>query len=305
MASFKTSCAGRFFDVTSATVGYEIRPGNTVTFMSEVDLTEAEMLRVGAASGSGAKPSYTALVVKAVALALREFPYANRRLFRPWWAPFSGWRIQQFLNCDVSVACERDLPGTEVAAFFDNLHCADKLTLTEITDWLRRLSNCDETSNRQWRDYKKAVSQLPHWLAALIIRLPVFFPSLWSKWRGGAVLISSPAKYGVDAVLGTWMSPLGVSFGLVRQRAVVRNGKVVVRPTFMLTLNFDRRVMAGAQAARFFHAIVRRLETADFEEASPRTGERATGARPPEAAGGRRSAEAFRATHRLADREGA
>ncbi len=50
------------------------------------------------------------------------------------------------------------------------------------------------------------------------------------------------------------------SFGLAKPRPVVRDGSVVVRPTFTLTLNLDRRLMAGAQAARFFERIVELLE---------------------------------------------
>ena len=39
-------------------------------------------------------------------------------------------------------------------------------------------------------------------------------------------------------------------------------GQVVAHPTFVLTLNFDRRLMAGAQAARFFKRIIDLLEQA-------------------------------------------
>jgi pyruvate/2-oxoglutarate dehydrogenase complex dihydrolipoamide acyltransferase (E2) component len=233
--------------------------------MSEVDLTEIELLRAGAASRGWIKPSYTAVVAKALALTLRDFPYANRRLL-PRLLPFRGARLQQFHDCDVAVACERDEPGAEVATFVDVLRGADRLPLEAIGSWLRRLSASTEDTNEQWHSYRRVVRRLPRWLAKLVVRLPVFLPSLWVRYRGAAAMISSPAKYGVDAVIGTWTSPLGVSFGLVRQRAVVRDDKVVARPTFLLTLNFDRRVMAGAQAARFFHEIVRRLEAADLGE---------------------------------------
>ena len=263
MASYNISRADSFFDMTRSIVGHEVRPGNTVTFMSEVDLTELELLRARAASEGRAKPSYTAAVAKALALALRELPYANRRLL-PKLLPFRAARLQQFLNCDVAVACERDEPGAEVATFVDVLRDADRLPIDEINSWLRRLAASTEATNEQWRAYRGIVKRLPRWLSKLVVRMPVFFPKLWARYRGAAAMISSPAKYGVDAVIGTWTSPLGVSFGLVRQRAVVREGRVVARPTFMLTLNFDRRVMAGAQAARFFHEIVRRIEAADF-----------------------------------------
>jgi hypothetical protein len=90
-------------------------------------------------------------------------------------------------------------------------------------------------------------------------------PSLWTKYRGAAVLVSSPAKYGVDVVAGTWTHPLGVSFGIAKKRPIVRGDAIVACPTFTLTLSFDRRVMAGAQAARLFRRIVDRLEKAESE----------------------------------------
>jgi hypothetical protein len=264
-AGFVVEAKNKFFEATRAIVEYEIRPGNTVSFVSEVDLTEVEQVRARASRGN--KPSYTAFVVKAVALALRDFPYANRRVVRSLWPPLLGVRLQRFQKQDVAVACERDFPGSESTAFIDIVKDADQLSLHEITDTLFALSQCDASNNKQWREFSTLITRLPCWLSAQLIRLPCFVPKLWVKYRGGAVLISSPAKYGVDAVVGTWSHPLGVSFGLVKPRPVVREGAVVARTTFALTLNFDRRVMAGAQAARFFRRITDVLERAETEMA--------------------------------------
>lgn len=236
-----------------------------MTFLGEVDLTEVEAIR--SRSENVTRPSYTAMVVKAVALALREFPYANRRVVRNWWIPFSAVRMQEFTTCDMAVACERNIKGVEVATFTDILRDADSLSLSEITGWLRALSQCDASNNRQWRTFNTIIERLPRLLSAILVRMPTLFHRLWEKYRGGSAWVSSPAKYGVDAVIGTWPSPLGVSFGLVKQRPVVRDGKVVACPTFLLTLNWDRRVMAGAQAARFFRRIVEILEQAQTEMA--------------------------------------
>jgi hypothetical protein len=62
---------------------------------------------------------------------------------------------------------------------------------------------------------------------------------------------------------------------LVKPRVVAREGKPVVRPTFQLTLAFDRRVMVGAAAAKVFGRLVAILENAQSElcvptDASPR-----------------------------------
>lgn len=248
-----------YFEANRRIVEYEIRPAYTVTFVSQVDLTAIEALR--AAAGEQ-RPSYTAFVVKAVALALKAFPYANRRVCRlPWW-PF-GKRLQKFTSSDIAVAVERDLPGVEYCAFADTLRDADEKSLAQINHWLRDLATCDAGNNQQWRTFSSLITRLPSFLSAWLIRMPVFIPSLWAKYRGGAVLISSPAKYGVDAVLTTWTWPLGFSFGFVQPRPIVADGQLVTRPTFQFTLNFDRRVMAGAQGARFFNHVVELLTNAD------------------------------------------
>jgi pyruvate/2-oxoglutarate dehydrogenase complex dihydrolipoamide acyltransferase (E2) component len=261
-AAYEIEPKNKFAEATRAIVEYEIRPGNTVSFVAEIDLTDVERVRD---ASNGRKPSYTAFVVKAVALALRDFPYANRRVTRLPWLPFLGARLQKFHGCDVAVAVERDFPGSESTAFIDIVRDADRSSLDQITEALRELAHCDASTNKQWREFSGVITRLPVWLATFLIRLPCSVPGLWVKWRGGAALISSPAKYGVDVVLGSWSHPLGVSFGLVKPRPVVVDGAIVARPTFALTLNFDRRVMAGAQAARFFRRVVERLERAGSE----------------------------------------
>ncbi|HEX8204361.1 MAG TPA: 2-oxo acid dehydrogenase subunit E2 [Isosphaeraceae bacterium] len=260
---FEFEVRNKFFEANRRIVESEICPAHTVSFAVEVDLTEVE--RVRARAPGPRKPSYTAFVVKAVALALKEFPYANRRVCR---RVLAGHRLQRFHHRDVAVAIERDISGSEATAFLDIIRDADEMPLSQVTERLRELAVCDVTTNKQWAEFSKVIRGLPCWLSALLIRLPWLVPGLWDKWRGGSVLISSPAKYGVDAVIGTWPHPLGVSFGLAKPRPVVRDGEVVACPTFTLTLSFDRRIMAGAQSARFFHRIIEALERAETELAT-------------------------------------
>lgn len=258
--------SGKFSDANISIVEYEAKRIVGVNFFAEIDLTEIESIRArtGATPGRRAIP-YTAFVVKAAAMALAEFPYANARLFPRFPQFLFGTSTVRFSRCDMAVAVERSQPGMEGTAFCDILRSANERPLDEISDWLQILSAATPENNQQWREFSNTIRKLPRWLAALAIRLPCFFPSLWVKYRGGAAVVSSPAKYGVDAIGATWVWPVGVSFGLVKQRAVVRDGQVVARPTFTLTLSFDRRMMAGAQAARFFRRIVEILEAAESE----------------------------------------
>lgn len=238
----------------------EMRWDHTCSVVAEVDLTNVERVRASAAAAGRPKPSYTAFVVKAVALALREHPCANRRLVKRWWLPFGRPCYQQFRTSDVALGIERKVPDAECVAYTEIVRSADELSLDQITERLRAMANSTLETSEQWRGFHALGTKVPTWLAKRIASLPLYFPSLWRKWRGGAAMISSPGKYGADAVLGTWHCPLGVSFGVVKQRPVVRDGQIVAAPTFVLYLNFDRRLLAGGPAGRFFHSLVRFLE---------------------------------------------
>ena len=47
----------------------------------------------------------------------------------------------------------------------------------------------------------------------------------------------------------------------ISQRAVVRDGEVVIRPIANISVTFDHRVVDGARAAAFALAVIARLES--------------------------------------------
>jgi hypothetical protein len=53
-------------------------------------------------------------------------------------------------------------------------------------------------------------------------------------------------------------STIGV--GEVEERAVVRDGRIEIRPMVTIILNFDHRLMDGAPAARFMSDVKKLLE---------------------------------------------
>lgn len=261
--NYKNEPRTRLFEVFCLLPEKELtQTGVTVTFTSLVDLTLIEKIR--SESLLNDRISYTAFVAKALALALSEYPFANRKIFFKPWRLFFRRRLVTFENCDIAIAAEKDFPGGESLAFVDVLKNADKLSLNEIKKWLYMLSNTNDNGSVQWQQFNHLIRVLPALLAALVVRIPSWFPNLWTKYRGGAALISSPGKYGADQIAAVWAWPLGVSFGRVKSRPVVKGGKLEMAPTFILTLNFDRRVMAGAPAGRFFKYFVQLLENPDF-----------------------------------------
>jgi pyruvate/2-oxoglutarate dehydrogenase complex dihydrolipoamide acyltransferase (E2) component len=266
-----------FFTANVSINEYENRQLVGFTFFTEVDLTAIERLR----SQHSPKPSYTAFVTQAVARALAEHPECNGRVFRTASSAFLAPRRVLFHGSAVAVAVERSGDGMESIAFIDVIRDAATRDVQEISDWLRRLATADVDTNQQWREFSETIRRAPSWLAKWLIRLPCFFPSLWVKYRGGGALISSPAKYGIDAVGGTWPWTLGFSFGLVKRRPVVLGDEIVARPTFTLTLTFDRRFIAGAQAAQLYRRVIELLESPQTEPESAQqddaTGTIATG----------------------------
>ena len=235
-------------------VEYEVDFSMTVCLIAEVDLSEFEKLRgkLGAE-----RPSYTALVVKALALALRDFPYANQRIVRGRFFPLLRSCIQKFNHSDIAVATERDLPGVTNVASIDILRNAEDLSLSAINGILRKLAQSDESTNENWRKQKYFMTARPRWLFRFLSKFPNWFPKAWVDYRGGAA-VWFPCKYGTDTLVTSWAANR-VSLW-IREGTVVRDGKVVACPTFNLILNFDRRIMAGAQAGRFFARFKEYLE---------------------------------------------
>jgi pyruvate/2-oxoglutarate dehydrogenase complex dihydrolipoamide acyltransferase (E2) component len=276
MKHYTTLERNRYFEVLGG-LNVENHGDNKVAMLSELDMSSAQALRVAVGKASGVKPSYTAIVAKAISLALREHPYANRITVEwPFWR-----RILQLDDVHMTVAVERDRPGIEQAVFAGTIRNTDKLDLVAITRELQGLAQATEETNERWRLLKRMVETLPASLARWLISAPRFFPNQWIEHRGGAVMISSPAKYGVDMMVANWPWPIGYSFGLVKDRAIVVDGTVQVRPTMVLTQSFDRRLMGGAPAARFFRTVCDHIEYAERDMAVPDTAITTTSPRTP------------------------
>ncbi len=226
-----------------------------------VDMSSAERLRKQVEAATGVRPTYTSLVIKAVTRTLNEQPHANRiRVGLPFFK-----RNVQLKGVDMTVAVERDEPGIEQAAFAGTIESTDEKNIAQITEGLRELANATPENCPRWRQFNWIVRKLPAWLALKVLSIPRLSAKLWIQHRGGAVMVSSPAKYGADMVIGAWPWPLGFSFGFVKRRPIDVDGQVESRPTMYVTFSFDRRLMAGAPSARFFQRVCEQLENAESE----------------------------------------
>lgn len=258
MESFSTKAGDNFFHVLCSLVERELNFSATITMVQLVDLSSIMKVK-----GQNANLTYTGFLIKAIALALRKHPEVNMRHYRP--LGIFPRRLQVFQTIDMAVANEIQDPGLTHVAFLSVLHNVQDRSLDEIQDWLQKHRNPTHTA--EWKSFANLICKFPRFLSRRILQLPLWFPSLWGKFRGGAVVISSPGKYGVDQIHGSWFSPLGFSFGYVKERPISFGGSIQNRPSFYLTFNFDRRLITGAQGALFFNQVVSELES--FEGANP------------------------------------
>ena len=195
-----------------------------VTLTTEVDMGEAARMR-GQISTEWAKAgklklTYTDVIVKAVAKALREHPRMNSSIVE------GEIRQRADINVGVAVAMDEGLIVPVVRQ-------ADRRPLAEISEALRGLVERARTGVATMEDISGGTFTVTN---MGMMDIDVFTP-----------IINLPEC----AILGV---------GRIADRAVVRGGEVVVRPTMWLSLTFDHRIVDGAPAARFLNRVKELLE---------------------------------------------
>jgi pyruvate dehydrogenase E2 component (dihydrolipoamide acetyltransferase) len=201
-----------------------VRSAPHFTLNMQVDMAEASELRrrVGPAieRQTGAAPSFTALIVRALAGLLLEHPYLN--------ATLEDHTVLLHHRAHVGVAIDR--AGDLLVPV---LRDAQRLSLAEAAAALRDL-------------HARAHD---HTLGQAELRGSTFTVSNLGMYGVDSfTAIINPPESAILAV------------GRIVETPVARNGAVVVRPIMQLTLSADHRIVDGAAAARFLAALRERLE---------------------------------------------
>jgi pyruvate dehydrogenase E2 component (dihydrolipoamide acetyltransferase) len=160
------------------------------------------------------------LVLHAVTESLHEFPELNARV--------EDGELVLLDRYDVGVAVQ-----TEQGLVVPVVHGADKLSLDELDTEVRRLADAA---------HEGALKP--------------------EELRGGTFTVTSAGK-----AAGLFVTPLInhpevaiVGVHRIEERAVVRDGEVVVRRMGNISVTFDHRVIDGKRAADFGLAVIARLE---------------------------------------------
>lgn len=196
-----------------------------VTYTLRCDVTEALALRRSLRAGPGGDRtpvSFDALVVRAAALALADFPAVNSQ-----WVEGRG--IRRLSEVNVAVAVDLDDKGLVIPV----IHGADRLDIQGTAAELDRLVLGAKAGKLGPDDY-----------------------------AGGTFTITSLASLGVETFNPIVVPPqaaiLGV--GAIVATPVFRQDQVVKRRLLALSLTTDHRVLDGAPSARFLSKVKDLLE---------------------------------------------
>jgi pyruvate dehydrogenase E2 component (dihydrolipoamide acetyltransferase) len=188
----------------------------------EVDMEAAVEFRkqLKAAAGESPAPSFNDFVVKASALALREFPRAN--------GAYRDGKFELYSRVNVGIAVAGQ-DALIVPTVFD----ADRKSLGEIARDARTLAErvrAGQITPPELSSGTFSVSNL----------------GMFGIKRFTAVI--NPPQAAILAV------------GEMTPRPVVRDGEITARAIMELTLSCDHRILYGADAAQFLGRIRERLE---------------------------------------------
>jgi pyruvate dehydrogenase E2 component (dihydrolipoamide acetyltransferase) len=195
-----------------------------VTLTTKADVTEIVRLRASLVSELekkvGVRISYTDLLVKAVARALRRYPYVNSVLVG------DSICVIEDVNIGVAVDVEEGLVVPVV-------HGVDAKSIVEVAKELRDLVEKAKKGSLSTEEVARGTFT--------ITNLGMFDVDAFTP------IIDSPQT----AILGV---------GRIVDEPAVRDGQVVGRAMMTLSLSFDHRVIDGAPAARFLQELKATLE---------------------------------------------
>ena len=196
-----------------------------LTLMGEIDITEMVKLRetlVSQAETIGTRITYTDLFVFAIAKALKGNPVINSSLID------NEIKLWKSVNIGVAVALE---DGLIVPVVKD----ADKKSFVEISQTIKTL-------------VQKARERtlLPDEVSGGTFTI-TNLGALGGGYHFETPIINQPES----AILRT---------GGITDRAVVRDGEIVIRPIMTYSLTYDHRVIDGAMAAKFIDSVTELLE---------------------------------------------
>jgi pyruvate dehydrogenase E2 component (dihydrolipoamide acetyltransferase) len=198
----------------------EVKPGVPHFYLTVDVEMDAAMKIREEAKAIESKVSVNDIIVKAAAIALKRYPKINVSL--------QGDHILQYGTADVGIAV-----ALEEGLITPIIRDADLKGLSAISAEARDLAE---------RARKRALKP--------------------EEYSGGSLTVSNLGMYGIDQFVAVINPPQAaiLAVGAVTDKAVVRDGQIVVRKILTVTLSGDHRVIDGAIGAEYLRELKALLE---------------------------------------------
>ena len=202
---------------------------------------------------TGTKLTVTHLIARSLALGIRAFPQLNGIVAR------NRIMLRETVDIFLQVATEggRDLSGFKIVR-------ADEKSVIEIAkEVAERVELLRSRRDKQVERTKSVLDRIPlpimgpvmRTIAFLIYDLDLDLSRFGIvKDEFGSAMVSNIATFGLTTAMAPLVpfsrTPLVVLVGQVEDRALVEEGRVVIRPLVTLGVTFDHRFMDGYQAGK-------------------------------------------------------
>jgi pyruvate dehydrogenase E2 component (dihydrolipoamide acetyltransferase) len=196
-----------------------------LTAMGEVDMSELKKLRedlLARQEAVGARVTYTDLMVYIIAQALKEKPTVNSSLIG------NEIKVWEDINIGVAVALEDGL----IVPVVKN---ADQKSLAEISRSVRSLAERAKEGKLTPDEVTGGTFTITN------------LGSAGAGWRFETAIINQPEA----AILG---------IGGITDRAVIRDGQIVIRPIMTYSFTYDHRIIDGVIAVQFMAKVIQLVE---------------------------------------------
>ena len=218
----------------------------------EVDATSI-LKTIADHKNDGVRITPTVVIAKAIAVALQEFPVLNSII--------RFGRIYQRKTCDVFLQVSTSGREDELSGIV--IREADRKSLQEIAaEVMQKSSRIKKGDDADFAAMKKTIQKIPGFLISPLLRVMSFLmydlnfwaPFLNSPRDGfGSAMVTSVGMLGIDNGFAPLVPysrcPLLIAVGQIKEKAIVENGQLVIRPILTLGVTIDHRLVDGRSAS--------------------------------------------------------
>lgn len=191
-----------------------------LTVEIEMDNVLALRKQMNATVGDDQKVSVNDIIIKASAMALIRHPWVN--------ASFAGKTVKFYEDADIGVAV-----AIEDGLITPVIRGANKKGIAQISAEIKEMAGRAKAKKLQPEEY-----------------------------TGATFSVSNLGMFGIEQFTAIINPPEAaiIAVGASKEKAVVRNGQVVVKNIMNVTMSCDHRVVDGATGSKFLQTLTQMLE---------------------------------------------